>query len=595
MDIRSEILDYIDRNETTGALLITGKWGCGKSYLVKKIAEDQNNSKKNAIAIISLFGLDSIGAINKRVKEEYFSFSAGVLGKVSRKISKTVTNVAKDGTAVAGIATNGNAALSAVSHGLSSVMNYDFFDFIEVKKTIGRDGKARKFVIVFDDLERSNLGKKELLGAINEYIENKQIKVIIVADEDKLKDDEYKEYKEKLISRTIRMNADYSTLIDSIISNYKEAEEGYISFLKENAELLKQVFNESNAFNLRTLKTALADFERVYSAWKETSIATDNMKWALYTFTAEVYISRLPKKKEDSEDKVKASHFLSFEKEEEPFKNRGKNRSSFSSFTRWINNGFWDKELFYRELNSKYNQAESTPLERFLWCNFWNLQQEDIAIGLPMAVELAYKGELPRDELITTLKNIHYLRINSIELPCTINYQELEKGYKKRIEMIKKNIITEPNHHTFTENSQIDPEAITLNGLIKKTDDILYAWNNRNELISFLNCKPTETGRRIRGLYLEEFDDELLDIFEKRYSHACNADKREYALALLDMSFNSSTYSTKDNIAKTRNNFKKLIEWLNSQQSDDSITMLINKSLVEKIKQSQIMNGIEQL
>ena len=317
------------------------------------------------------------------------------------------------------------------------------------------------------------------------------------------------------------------------------------------------------------------------------------MKWALYTFTAEVYISRLPKKKDDSENKEKASHFLSFEKEEEPYKNRGKNRSSFSSFTSWINNGIWDRELFFRELNSKYNQAESTPFERFLWCNFWSLQQEDIDIGLPLALELAYNGELPRDELITTLKNIHYLKKHGIELPCAVEYSNIENGYKKRIELIKNKIITEPNHHTFTENSQIDPDAYSINALIEKTDEILYAWNNRNELIDFLNGKLLETGRRIRGLCIEEFDDELLKIFENRYSLACNADKREYALALLNMCFNSSNYSTKENIAKTQQNFKKLIDWLNGQDSKDSITILINKSFVENIQQSQIMNENE--
>lgn len=81
MDVKEEILDYIYRNELSGALLLTGQWGCGKSYLVKKIAEDMNDNKKAAIALISLFGLDSVEAINKRVKEEYIGFVLGSFGK----------------------------------------------------------------------------------------------------------------------------------------------------------------------------------------------------------------------------------------------------------------------------------------------------------------------------------------------------------------------------------------------------------------------------------------------------------------------------------------------------------------------------------
>ena len=33
MGIKEEILTFIRREEETGALLITGKWGSGKSYL----------------------------------------------------------------------------------------------------------------------------------------------------------------------------------------------------------------------------------------------------------------------------------------------------------------------------------------------------------------------------------------------------------------------------------------------------------------------------------------------------------------------------------------------------------------------------------
>lgn len=97
MNIESEILDYINCNENTGALLLTGPWGCGKSYLMKQIAKDLNQEKAAAIAVISLFGLDSISAINKRVKDEYISLKLGTLGKSARKLSKKLAILVKDG------------------------------------------------------------------------------------------------------------------------------------------------------------------------------------------------------------------------------------------------------------------------------------------------------------------------------------------------------------------------------------------------------------------------------------------------------------------------------------------------------------------
>ena len=33
MNVTSEIKSYIELKETCGALLLTGKWGCGKSYI----------------------------------------------------------------------------------------------------------------------------------------------------------------------------------------------------------------------------------------------------------------------------------------------------------------------------------------------------------------------------------------------------------------------------------------------------------------------------------------------------------------------------------------------------------------------------------
>ena len=45
MDIRKEIESYLNCKEATGALLLTGEWGCGKSYLIKEIAKEFSEKK----------------------------------------------------------------------------------------------------------------------------------------------------------------------------------------------------------------------------------------------------------------------------------------------------------------------------------------------------------------------------------------------------------------------------------------------------------------------------------------------------------------------------------------------------------------------
>ena len=50
---KNEILDYLHRRELTGAILLTGEWGCGKTYLIKQIANELNAQKAAGVAVIS--------------------------------------------------------------------------------------------------------------------------------------------------------------------------------------------------------------------------------------------------------------------------------------------------------------------------------------------------------------------------------------------------------------------------------------------------------------------------------------------------------------------------------------------------------------
>lgn len=591
MNIREEILDYIGSNETTGAILLTGQWGCGKSYLVKEIAKELNDNKEAAVAVISLFGLDSIAAINKRVKDEYSGFLlGGFLGKTAKKLSKAFTTVAKDGMSVASIAAGGVPGITAASQGLSTIIDYNILGFVEVKNTIGKDDKKRKFVLVFDDLERSNLEKKNLLGALNEYVENKNIKVIIVADEEKISGEEYKEYKEKLISRTIRLKANYDMIIDSIISNYHERSNGYTSFLSQHANLLKQVFAESKSDNIRTIKCVITDFERFYDVLSSADVSDENMKWALYTFSVEVFVSKDPKRYEDNRE-IRERGPFSLSPKEKHFTDLKKNENHFSSFSDWINKGEWDKDVFLNELKNRYCETSYTPFERFVRFGFWDLQQSDIEQGLPQALEYAYEGKLSTDGLISLLIKIHILNANAMKLPCKVDYKKLEAGYDRRIEGIKDGSIIMQKHSSFAFQKDIDSEAISLNNKIDNLHNTLYAWNLRKKLLQFFNGNTSISRFDIKGGCIAKFDDDLFDTFITQYSSAKNTDKREFAVLLLDMHFDNSTYSTAEDIQCSKKNFERLISWLTNQEIDDTITKLINKKFVEHIQNMEIMKS----
>lgn len=85
MLIENELNLFIRSEENNGALLITGEWGCGKSYLIKKYVDDLNSKKEFAIAVISLFGVDNIASLNAKVRDAYLEFTSSVL---ERKLSE---------------------------------------------------------------------------------------------------------------------------------------------------------------------------------------------------------------------------------------------------------------------------------------------------------------------------------------------------------------------------------------------------------------------------------------------------------------------------------------------------------------------------
>lgn len=68
MDTLEELKYYCDEPQPVGALMLTGEWGCGKTYLL-------NNSLSNALKDkcvclrVSLFGMASIEEVKKEVKQ----------------------------------------------------------------------------------------------------------------------------------------------------------------------------------------------------------------------------------------------------------------------------------------------------------------------------------------------------------------------------------------------------------------------------------------------------------------------------------------------------------------------------------------------
>ena len=71
MDIIEELKYYCNELQPVGALMLTGEWGCGKTYLLNNILKDAIEDT-HIILRVSLFGLESIEEVHKEVKKCWF-------------------------------------------------------------------------------------------------------------------------------------------------------------------------------------------------------------------------------------------------------------------------------------------------------------------------------------------------------------------------------------------------------------------------------------------------------------------------------------------------------------------------------------------
>lgn len=262
---QQSICNYIEDIHTSGALLVCGEWGSGKTHFLKQMAEEYNKSDY-AVAHISLFGLSSSNEIEEAIKKEIcyvFAEPKGteedknVTGKLFKGL-KTLTGHFKEN----------NKIINAVD----VLINFNYMDFIDLNDNI----LGKKIVLIFDDFERCIIASNLLLGIINEYCENLHIKVIIVANEAEITDkNAYDEYKEKVIYKTVKLKQNIPYVLEVLISEFNGNDSRYQRYLVEHTQLILDVFNQSGYNNYRSLRTAINDFEKIFLLFIKKITFTD--------------------------------------------------------------------------------------------------------------------------------------------------------------------------------------------------------------------------------------------------------------------------------------------------------------------------------
>ena len=256
--IIDSVINYIEMNNS-GALLITGNWGCGKTYYMKETVLPTIKKKlKRNIVIVSLFGLNNLNEIPERVFYAYLN-TVGKgkirfnLGSLTNKLKKITEAIPK--------------------------LN----EYVDFNKLLGKGQGIYNLVpkdtiICLDDLERivDKIDINEVLGVINELVENIGYKVIIIANEDFINKSQLI-FKEKVVEKTIVFIPDTLKIFEEIASSYNDA--AYTDYMHNNAISLISPDNKlaiksesyrKNISNIRILKFAIEHFYKIFSYYKNS-------------------------------------------------------------------------------------------------------------------------------------------------------------------------------------------------------------------------------------------------------------------------------------------------------------------------------------
>lgn len=322
-EIAEIIKGYITDENTDSAILINGEWGSGKTFFVKnKIINEYENKryskfkKKIKFIYVSTYGVKAINELDNKI---FYSIIGDLLPKKIKKY---------------------NAILEK---GISSI--YDIVKAFKELPNIPKDSirnlldilqkkKQKDYILVFDDLERCEMPIAELLGYINEFVEHKSIKTILIANEkeilkkkmysnnelkylvaenkmldipiektgiddifyknNKLEKDEdkklnieeldkrvekifgedllYSQIKEKLIGITILYVPDLKSVLETIIDE-EISNQKVKECIKTYDNRLINIMQNKNHINIRTLKIALKIIEKIFNVMFEMDLS----------------------------------------------------------------------------------------------------------------------------------------------------------------------------------------------------------------------------------------------------------------------------------------------------------------------------------
>ncbi|MGV4796253.1 hypothetical protein [Rhizobium sp. F40D2] len=232
---------YVGRTKPGYAVLVTGEWGSGKTYQVKRALPDSHAH------YVTLFGLATPQDVEAQVFAKMFP-RASAFKRFAEKVDDAELKLPIWGS----IGTGGLAGLLAGS-------------FIKNEVDLSKP-------LIFDDLERCTIPNDVLLGLINRYVEHHGCRVIVIAHDAKIVKS-FAETKEKVFGQTLNVEPNVEEAFEEFVRSHSQAAK--LDPLGGRGRDTFAVFREAEATSLRVLRHVVEDVGRLVATLEKTHLANE--------------------------------------------------------------------------------------------------------------------------------------------------------------------------------------------------------------------------------------------------------------------------------------------------------------------------------
>lgn len=279
--IEENLKHYISQKNPEFAVLLSGKWGSGKTFFIDDFVKNYNHNIKNQdiqFIKISLFGLKNIDSIDEQIFQELHpilgSKYAKFAGNIFKGALKLGINIDIDGD-------NKNDGKASID-----LTSLNIFSKDEEKSS------SKELIFIFDDLERTDIELTEILGYINYFVEQSNFKVITLASEEKIKEydknEKFKEFKEKVIGKTFEVKQNF----DEVLTHFLNLEIESKTTLETNKQSIKDIYLKAGYENLRHVRQSILDFDYLYKMidkkYKDNNEYIKNFIYVFFVLSIEI-------------------------------------------------------------------------------------------------------------------------------------------------------------------------------------------------------------------------------------------------------------------------------------------------------------------